>query len=157
MLIGLIIATIVIALDQLSKYYVYSVILEDINYIAVTSFFNLIKAWNKGVSFSMFDNHGIIGVICLSAFAIIIVLFLLYLLFKEKSRCLQAAYGLIIGGAIGNVIDRIRLGAVFDFIDVYVGSYHWPAFNVADSCIFIGAFTIIIHSFLIKKDASEKA
>lgn len=79
-----------------------------------------------------------------------IILFLLLWLRKEQSRVLQVALGLIIGGAVGNVIDRIRLGAVFDFLDFHIGEQHWPAFNVADSFICIGAGIIIIHSLFIK-------
>jgi signal peptidase II len=63
---------------------------------------------------------------------------------------------LILGGAIGNVIDRVRLGAVVDFLDFYIGSYHWPAFNVADSAICIGVFLILIRAFFIKKELGEK-
>ena len=64
---------------------------------------------------------------------------------------MQVALGFIIGGALGNVIDRIRLGAVFDFLDFYVGDYHWPAFNAADSFICIGAALVIINGFIPSK------
>lgn len=77
---------------------------------------------------------------------------------KEQSRMLQVALGLIIGGAIGNVIDRIRIGAVFDFLDFHLFGHHWPAFNLADSAICIGAIIILIDGlFLIKGvDKNEK-
>ena len=151
MFLGLIIAAVIIVLDQLSKFYVFNVLLADTNFIAYTSFFNLIKAWNTGVSFSIFSNSGIWGVIGLSVFAITVVVCLLVWLYKEKIRINQIALGLIIGGAIGNVIDRIRFGAVFDFLDLYFGDYHWPAFNVADSAICVGAFLLIAFSFLPTK------
>ena len=118
--------------------------------IIYTSYFNLVRAWNTGVSFSMFNDWGMWGVVLLSLLAFGIILFLLLWLRKEQSRVLQVALGLIIGGAVGNVIDRIRLGAVFDFLDFHLGEQHWPAFNVADSFICIGAGIIIIHSLFIK-------
>ena len=118
--------------------------------IIYTSYFNLVRAWNTGVSFSMFNDWGMWGVVLLSLLAFGIILFLLLWLRKEQSRVLQVALGLIIGGAVGNVIDRIRLGAVFDFLDFHIGEQHWPAFNVADSFICIGAGIIIIHSLFIK-------
>jgi len=73
-------------------------------------------------------------------------LMLLYWLKSEKSFVAQIALGMIIGGAIGNVADRIRLGAVFDFLDFHIGESHWPAFNVADSFICIGATILILQS-----------
>jgi signal peptidase II len=65
---------------------------------------------------------------------------------KEEDKVMQVALGLVIGGAFGNVIDRLRLGAVFDFLDFHLGTSHWPAFNVADSCICVGAVLLIVYS-----------
>lgn len=150
MILGLSVAALVLAADQLSKYLVLNFILENRSMIIYTSYFNLVRAWNTGVSFSMFNDWGMWGVVLLSLLAFGIILFLLLWLRKEQSRVLQVALGLIIGGAVGNVIDRIRLGAVFDFLDFHLGEQHWPAFNVADSFICIGAGIIIIHSLFIK-------
>ena len=127
------------------------------NVIEYTSYFNLVKAWNTGVSFSMFDNHGSYGVIALSVVALLIVGFLVHWLYSETNKFLQVSLGFIIGGAIGNVIDRIKFGAVFDFLDFHINGQHWPAFNIADSFICIGATLIIIHGivshFVEKKGA----
>lgn len=150
MILGLSVAALVLAADQLSKYLVLNFILENRSMIIYTSYFNLVRAWNTGVSFSMFNDWGMWGVVLLSLLAFGIILFLLLWLRKEQSRVLQVALGLIIGGAVGNVIDRIRLGAVFDFLDFHIGEQHWPAFNAADSFICIGAGIIIIHSLFIK-------
>ena len=109
------IAFAVIVLDQLSKYWILEHVLETYRNIEITPFFNIVNAWNTGVSFSMFSDSGAIGVIVLSTIAISVVVGLLWWLKKEQSRMLQIALGLIIGGALGNVIDRIRIGAVFDF------------------------------------------
>lgn len=145
MLLGLLIALGIIIFDQISKYYILNYVLNQYGIIPYTDYFNLVKAWNTGVSFSMFNNHGNMGKYALCAVAIAIVLFLINWLKTESDKYMQIALGFIIGGAVGNVIDRIRLGAVFDFLDFYWGDYHWPAFNVADSFICIGAAMIIVH------------
>ncbi len=158
MILGLSIAVVVFALDQLSKYYVMEHVVNEYGVITFTSFFNLVRAWNTGVSFSMFNNYGQLGVIMLSLSAIIIVGFLCYWLYKEKNILTQVSLGFIIGGALGNVVDRIQRGAVFDFLDFHLGDHHWPAFNLADSFICIGATIIIVQSlfFTNKKEEDRK-
>ena len=150
MLLGLSIALAAVLLDQLSKYYILNEILGQGAVIVISPVFNLVRAWNTGVSFSMFNNYGSLGAILLSGVALVIVGFLFYWLKNETSRLAQVALGMIIGGAVGNVIDRVRLGAVFDFLDFHIGTHHWPAFNVADSFICIGAVLIIVHSIWAK-------
>ena len=154
MILGLIVALLVVVVDQASKIYMMNVVLSDTDVIDVLPFFSLVKAWNTGVSFSMFDGFGSIGVVVLSLVAIFIVAYLSWWLKTEKSKFIQVALGFIIGGAIGNVIDRLRLGAVFDFLDFYIGENHWPAFNVADSFICIGAGMIIFHSLLKNRSSA---
>jgi len=151
MLLGLFIATLIIIADQLTKYWVYTHLLGDANYITYGSYFNVVKAWNTGVSFSMFNDGGMTGRILLVVVALAIVGLLTYWLKNEKDKYLSLSYSLIIGGAIGNVIDRVRFGAVFDFLDFHINNNHWPAFNLADSFICIGAVIIIIHSLFIEK------
>jgi signal peptidase II len=152
LLLGLITALIVLGLDQSSKYFMLFNVLEKDTILPIAPFFNLVRAWNTGVSFSMFDSWGMAGVIILSVVAIAVILYLLWWLSSEKNKTIQVSIGFIIGGALGNVIDRIRFGAVFDFLDFYVGVKHWPAFNVADTFICIGAVMIIAYSFLSKKE-----
>lgn len=151
MILGLFIALGVIVVDQISKYVVMHYILSEYAALIVTPFFAVVRAWNTGVSFSMFNNFGIRGVYILSGIALIIVALLLKWLKSEKNRSVQVALGFIIGGALGNVIDRIHLGAVFDFLDFYIGDHHWPAFNIADSFICIGAGLIVFHSIFFAK------
>lgn len=151
MLIGIIVAVIVATLDQISKAVVFGYMTEQASVIQVTSFFNLVVAWNTGVSFSMFNDLGNLGVYVLSGFALVVAFFLLCWLKNEKSRYMQIALGMVIGGAVGNVIDRVRLGAVFDFLDVHINTHHWPAFNLADSFICIGAVMIICDGLLNNK------
>ena len=158
MFLGLSCALIIILLDQLSKYYIMEHVVNEYGVISYTSFFNLVRAWNTGVSFSMFNDWGKSGVVLLSITSIIIVCFLLYWLYKEQIKIIQIALGFIIGGALGNVIDRISQGAVFDFLDFHIGDHHWPAFNLADSFICIGAGIIIIHGvfFMSTKEEEKK-
>lgn len=157
MLIGLSIAIATLISDQLSKYWILNYVLDTYPYLKITFFFNIVNAWNTGVSFSMFSSGSMAGKFILSAAALMIVAALLWWLFKEKNRLLQAALGLIIGGALGNVADRIRLGAVFDFLDFHVSGLHWPAFNLADSAICVGAAIILIEGlFFNKKDEVKK-
>lgn len=155
MLLGLFAALAVIIIDQISKYYVMADLLSGRGIIMVTDYFNIVRAWNTGVSFSMFNDMGSAGIVILSLVAAAIVGGLLVWLYKEKSRALQLALGMIIGGAVGNVIDRVRLGAVFDFLDFHVAGSHWPAFNAADSFICIGAAIIIVHSMIYHKNEKK--
>lgn len=146
---GLAIALAVVIIDQCSKYYILW-FLGDGAYIPIAEYFNIVRAWNTGVSFSMLNNYGNVGAWILSGLAILIVLMLFQWLRKEDNKMVQAALGLIMGGAVGNIIDRIRFGAVFDFLDFHVADWHWPAFNVADSCICVGAAIIIFEALIIK-------
>ena len=150
-MLGLITAVVVLVLDQASKYWILTDVLDDKSMIIFTPFFSLVRAWNTGVSFSMFNNWGVSGVVILSLVAFTIIAFLINWLRKEPSKMVQVSLGFIIGGALGNVIDRVRLGAVFDFLDFSIGEYHWPAFHVADSFICIGAILVIMHGMLVKK------
>ena len=156
MLLGLVVAGFIIVADQLSKYYILHHFLGLNSYVQFGDYFNIVRAWNTGVSFSMFNNYGNLGVYLLSGVAIAVVLALLWWLKSENDKVVQVALGMIMGGAIGNVIDRLRLGAVFDFLDVHVGDSHWPAFNVADSFICIGAGLIILMSIIAKFRKNEE-
>jgi signal peptidase II len=144
MSLGLITIALVAFLDQLSKWLVASSLTAHV--VKVTSFFNLVSAWNTGVSFSMLNDLGEWGIYLLSGFSLIVAGSLFCWLMKEEDKVMQVALGLVIGGAFGNVIDRLRLGAVFDFLDFHLGTSHWPAFNVADSCICVGAVLLIVYS-----------
>ncbi len=156
MFTGLGIALMAVVLDQLSKYFVLNEVLGEQIMIEITPFFNLVRAWNTGVSFSLFNDYGNLGTILLSVVAGVIIIALLVWLKDEQNRLSQAALGMIIGGAIGNVIDRVRLGAVFDFLDFYIMDFHWPAFNVADSFICVGAAILIVQSILSEKEEKQK-
>jgi signal peptidase II len=149
-------AALVIALDQLSKWFVLTRLMSPPRVIEVTPFFNLVAGWNYGVSFGLFNEPGEWNAAILTLVAVSVVGLLLWWLSRITRRRLTLAIGLIIGGAIGNVIDRLRFGAVFDFLDVHVAGYHWPAFNVADSAITIGVAVILLDSLFEPADESKR-
>jgi signal peptidase II len=137
---------IVLLLDQLTKYVVEARIrLHDV-IIVVPGFFNLTHVRNKGAAFGILSS---LPEFWRSAFFIIVtiiaVIALIVLIIKTHERLPVYAFSLIAGGAVGNVIDRIRYGEVVDFIQWYVKSYYWPSFNVADSAISIGVALLAIE------------
>lgn len=117
----------------------------------VTNFFNIVFTWNPGTAFSMFrglgDNMPIVMVV---ATGIIIAILLYYLLRRAKSYE-RTPLIFIVSGALGNLIDRIRFGAVIDFLDFHIGGAHWPAFNIADSFITIGVCLYILNWWLARR------
>ncbi len=125
----------------------------------VTSFFNLVMAWNTGVSFSMLSNHGVHMVYFLIVVALAITILFAYWLWKANNHLHGICYALVIGGALGNVLDRARFGAVIDFLDFHAMGRHWPAFNIADMAIVCGISVLIIVSLffdLKRKDRYRK-
>jgi len=115
----------------------------------VTSFFNLVLTYNKGAAFSFLASASGWQKHFLTAVGIGASLFILYLLARHGGQKLFAlALTMILGGAIGNVIDRLAYGHVIDFLDFHVGGWHWPAFNVADSAIVGGAILLVIDELL---------
>jgi len=138
---------VLIFLDQYTKYLVVqNLSLVDIVPV-VDNFLNIVLTYNYGIAFGVFSKLNIPNQhIFLSIFVFLALIFIVSSLLKsfKKDFYSQAAISLIISGALGNIIDRVRLGYVVDFIDVYIGSWHWPAFNVADSLIFIAVFILLI-------------
>ncbi len=145
-LTGLPVAAATTMLDQGTKWFMVETLMRPPRVIPVTPFFNLVLGWNRGVSFGFFNSGSPLNDWLLPAVALVIVVVLLVWMGKSKGLMMAASLGLIIGGALGNVIDRFRYGAVTDFLDFYLGSYHWPAFNLADTAITIGAVVLIADS-----------
>lgn len=149
--LGLGMALVVLVLDQASKWVIRDIVMVPPRTIPVFPSFNLALVYNPGVSFGQMDW---LGPWALSALAIAISAGLVVWLRKAETTLLAAALGIIIGGAIGNVIDRIRFGAVVDFLDFYVPGTdwpHWPAFNVADSAIVVGVGLIILDGLIAER------
>ena len=121
----------------------------------VLPFFNLVMVWNKGVSFGMLNQTGDHGPLLLTAVTLLITLGFGVWLARAKNPTLCLALSLIIGGALGNVIDRIRFGAVADFLDFHAFGVHFPAFNLADSSICIGIALLLVHSLFFDRKPKE--
>ncbi|NQZ54547.1 MAG: signal peptidase II [Piscirickettsiaceae bacterium] len=137
----------VIVLDQASKWIMVSW-LSLYETVAVIPYFNLTMAHNTGAAFSFLANAGGWQRWFFVGLAVLISIGLLIWIQKLAKTNIEAmSVSLILGGAIGNVIDRVYFGYVIDFLDVYYGSYHWPAFNIADAAIVVGAILLIIDSF----------
>lgn len=141
----------VVALDQLSKWLVVRNWPGDT--IEVTGFFNLVLLCNTGISFGLLPGESVLKPWILSFLALAVVVGLLIWIRGKRSHVLAAGSGLVAGGALGNVVDRVRLGCVIDFIDVHAGGWHWPAFNLADSAITVGVAVLLAHGLFF--DAAE--
>jgi len=145
----LLLAALVVALDLWTKHLAVTA-LELYRPVPITGWLNLTLAHNTGAAFSLFAGHGGWQRWFFIAFAAGISVFLLIWLSRLPlgARLLPVALMLILGGAIGNLVDRIRLGYVVDFIDLHYGGWHWPAFNIADSAIVIGVTLMLAESLM---------
>ncbi|MEJ2033183.1 MAG: signal peptidase II [Deltaproteobacteria bacterium] len=138
-----------ILLDQLTKWWVMSTFALHESRAVLPGFFNLTFVTNTGAAFGFLAGREtdlrqafFVGV----SLAALVALVFAYRHFRHEGQLAVTALGLIAGGAMGNLIDRLRFGQVIDFLDVYIGTYHWPAFNVADAAITIGAGLLIVGS-----------
>lgn len=147
------VAAAVILLDQLTKYLVVRTFrLHEV--VEVTPFFNLVLVYNRGAAFSFLSDAAGWQREFFMAIALAASGWIAWLLRKHAAETLFCfALSLVLGGALGNVIDRALLGAVVDFFDVHAFGKHWPAFNVADSAISCGAALLIWDAFKVKKSA----
>ena len=119
--------------------------------VVVMPNFNLVLVYNKGAAFSFLSDAPGWQTPLLVGFALVAIAVVAYLLVRSPGRwILSAGLALILGGALGNVIDRLRFGQVVDFLDFHAAGWHWPAFNVADSAITLGAVILIVESFFQK-------
>ncbi|MEQ1604321.1 MAG: signal peptidase II [Pyrinomonadaceae bacterium] len=143
----------VFMIDQTTKAWAARSLRFDAERSVIPGFLNFAYAQNTGVAFSMFDDHGDSGRWALSVVAIVaatLVLFFFLRTPRTDDRVL-GSLALLLAGIVGNVVDRLRLGFVIDFIDVQFGSWHYPTFNVADAAICVGAGLLLIDMFFSKK------
>ncbi|PHS26942.1 MAG: signal peptidase II [Robiginitomaculum sp.] len=148
---GLALAAIVLLLDQLTKYWVLNILKlreQPLGHIELSNVFDLTFVWNRGVSFGLFQADSILGRLLLSAFALGVMAVMVVWLWRAERRLMAVALGLIIGGAFGNLIDRLRFGAVVDFVDFSDIHFIW-VFNVADASITIGVIVMLVDAFLV--------
>jgi signal peptidase II len=133
---------VLIVIDQAVKQVMLTLVFNPPRMLEVTGFFNLVPVWNTGVSFGLFGDTGTSRWI-LVAVALVIVVILLVWLARAESGIVSIALVLVIGGALGNVLDRVFYGAVIDFFDIHAFGFHWPAFNIADATIVIGTALLL--------------
>ena len=152
--LGAIVAVIVVV-DQVTKWWVHRTMALHESVPIVDGFFNLTYVRNVGAAFGLFGDLPAairLPLLLLVSVGAIVLLVLLLRSLGPDQPGLRLALSAVVGGAIGNLIDRVRAGEVVDFFDVYWGQYHWPAFNVADSCISVGVVVMLILSFRQRAD-----
>jgi signal peptidase II len=150
-------AGVILILDQATKLWIQNTIPLWESKTVIPGLFNLVHVLNKGAAFGFLadldGNMQTYFFIGITGLAVVLIFHLLRTVHR-KDNYLFAALGLILGGALGNLIDRIRVGMVIDFLDFYVGSHHWPAFNVADMAISTGAILLLVSFYRKKRYAS---
>ena len=153
---GLLTAAAALAADQLSKnLMLYGLGFADMRpyeRVEVLPFFDLVMVWNRGVSYGLLQADGVLGTALLTLFSLAAVAALTWWLLRSDEKLLAGGLGLLIGGALGNVIDRILYGAVADFFHFYAWGRDWYVFNVADAAITIGVVMLLADA-LIRPDA----
>ena len=139
----------IVAADQLTKWLVLGYFENRYPRVELTGFFNLVLVFNKGAAFSLFAQAAGWQTPLLAAFALAAAVIVSVLIVRNPGRgLLRLGLALILGGALGNLIDRVRFGHVVDFLDFHALGWHWPAFNVADSAISVGAVILILEGFV---------
>ncbi len=154
----LIVAIPIVVLDQVSKIYIENNFFLGQAVNVVPGFLNIVSVRNRGVAFGFLrDYNTVFGVPILLVIGLIAIVVIFYIYLREDEHFLWRRIGLclVLAGTFGNLIDRIRSGEVIDFVDIYFRSYHWPAFNVADSAITTGAVLLIV-SLTFQVPSSQK-
>jgi len=146
-------ALIVVLLDQISKWWIANYLEPHQILSVIPGFFDLVLVQNRGMAFGIFGQSGPGFSFCLllgAILAAIVVIFFFFYWTRKNQKWLTMGLALILGGAVGNLVDRIRFGYVIDFLDFYVKAYHWPAFNLADSAVTIGTLWLLLNLILGK-------
>lgn len=150
---GLVLAAVILVADQAVKLAVMQSLTLWERTAVIPGFFNLVHYRNPGAAFGLMDGPNLPWrdalLIGITVLAIVLILYML-LTSRQRERWLCLGLGAILGGAAGNLVDRIYLGMVVDYLDLYLGTFHWPAFNLADAAISLGAVTVLVASFLRK-------
>jgi signal peptidase II len=156
-LIFLMTAFSIILLDQITKYYIDSYMSVGDSFPVIQGLFNITYVRNPGAAFGIFakspEIFRTVFLIAVTSAAMVLILFYVRMN-RDRDVLMNMALSLIFGGAIGNLIDRIRFGEVIDFLDFYIGPHHWPAYNVADSAISTGAVLLLVTMIWKKGEKS---
>ena len=156
----ILIAGLVVLLDQFTKFIILKYMDIHKSIAVIPGFLDITHLHNTGVAFGMFSgNPSNTKQLVLMAASLIAVgiLFYLYHQANQTNRFMMVGFALLLGGAVGNLIDRIYMGKVVDFIDFHIGGFHWPAFNVADSAISVGVVILLYHIIFKKPDIILKS
>lgn len=140
----------ILLVDQLSKI----VVINKLSYgevFHINRFLNFVIAYNHGVTFGMLKAYSNIQFLILSTMILVVLCIVVFWWVKSENNLQRYANTIIIAGALGNIMDRIRFKAVVDFIDFHIANWHWYTFNIADSAIVIGVFMLLIDSYVISK------
>lgn len=162
--LGLTIAFVAFVLDQASKMAILASFrppgMEETPFfspdrVTVLPVLDFVLTWNRGVSFGMGNNGGTYNVAIFTALALVIGAGLVRWMARAGQRWVLVALGLVLGGAVGNVLDRLRFGAVVDFLYVHVGAFNWwPIFNIADCAVCVGAAILVFDSLFARRDSN---
>ncbi len=158
LILGLV-TTITVLLDQATKIHIMQTMRLHESFPIIDGFFSLTYIRNPGAAFGLLASTGPVFRTIFFSLASVFALGLLATIFfrlQEEDRAGQLSIAAILGGALGNLIDRIRYGEVIDFLDFYVSAYHWPAFNVADAAISVGVFFLVLHYIFEKKTGTDQ-
>ena len=149
-LYSFVIILIIFGIDRLSKTYVIELIQSQEREIFLYDFLNLTLNWNTGIAFGLLSSNANVLYHLISALILLIIIYLIYLMVISDNSG-KVIISLIIGGAVGNLYDRLTYFAVPDFIDFHIENYHWFTFNIADVFISLGIFGMILKEFIFKK------
>jgi signal peptidase II len=156
--IALPIAVLVVILDQLTKLWIQDHMVLYTTRTVIPGFFNIVHVLNRGAAFGFLNRSDIqwqtYFFFAATALAVLIIFHLLRMA-RDDDKLLITGLGLILGGAVGNLIDRIKTGEVVDFLDFYWKSYHWPAFNVADIAIFLGSLGLVFAFYRLRRPPQD--
>ncbi|BAH75709.1 MULTISPECIES: signal peptidase II [Solidesulfovibrio] len=156
--IALPIAVLVVILDQLTKLWIQDHMVLYTTRTVIPGFFNIVHVLNRGAAFGFLNRSDIqwqtYFFFAATALAVLIIFHLLRMA-RDDDKLLITGLGLILGGAVGNLIDRIKTGEVVDFLDFYWKTFHWPAFNVADIAIFLGSLGLVFAFYRLRRPPQD--
>ncbi len=152
---GLFLAILVLLLDQVTKLAILEWVQPPAAGISITGFLAIVLVWNRGMSFGLLNTGDPLVPWILGAIAIAVAVGLVWWLARARHGLVVLGLGLVLGGAIGNLIDRLLYGAVVDFVLLHAGGWHFPAFNVADSAITLGVIALLWDSLFTKPESPK--
>ena len=152
---GLLLAVLVLFLDQVSKVAIVEWVMQPPRTVVVTGFLAIVLVWNRGMSFGLFNTGDPAVTYILAGLSISVAIGLIWWLARAQRGLVVVGLGLVLGGALGNLIDRLTHGAVVDFILLHAGSWSWPAFNVADSAISLGVVALLWDSLFGARESRK--